>query len=234
MTHQSPGSKLAPGQWNRLLLDIPSLENICLSEMGIVVRSLGEDTWSGILYVGALDWGGSPAYDVNLGALSPNGKTITGWTTYCGHWRVENDAYSGSGVEQNESYTGDVEWRDYEVTVRLQPVLGEQHRVNVRVQGALRSYAAGLVEGEHVAILKKREGQYQELTSAPFSWRHGETYALTVAASGATLSLSVDGKQLLTWTDADAPHLNGQIGLSNGPGCHTRFLSLQVAPTGTT
>ena len=145
---------------------------------------------------------------------------------------MENGAYSGSGVEQNESYTGDVAWQDYEVAVQLEPVMGERHCVNVRIQGALCCYAAGLVDGERVALFKKQEGQYRELASAPFSWRHGEMYTLTATASANGLTLSVNGQQLLTWADTDAPYLSGQIGLSNGPGCHTRFLRLQVSPVG--
>ena len=233
LTHQSPGAKLLPGRWNQVSLAIPALEDVCLSDVGLTVRSLGEDPWNGVLYVDALSWDGPPDYSVHLGALLPNGKTTTGWTTYCGYWRVENGAYSGSGVGQNESYTGNVTWRDYRVTVQLEPVLGERHCLNVRVQGALRSYAAGLVEGERVALLEKREGHYRELTSAPFPWRHGETYTLTVTAAGNTLALSANGRQLLTWSDGRAPYSHGQIGLSNGPGCHTRFLRLQVAPAGT-
>ncbi|HEY88697.1 MAG TPA: DUF1080 domain-containing protein [Thermoflexia bacterium] len=232
LAHQSPGTKLLPGQWNQLSLALPAMEDVCLSEVGLVVRSLGEDPWSGVLHVDALDWDGPPNYNVQLGTLLPNGKTTTGWTTHCGYWRVENGAYSGSGGGQNESYTGDVAWQDYQITVQLQPVLGERHCVNVRVQGALSSYAAGLVAGERVALCKKQEGHYRELASAPFPWRHGELYTLTIVASGNAISLSANGKQLLQVTDGHAPYSHGQIGLSNGAGCHTRFLNLQVAALG--
>ncbi len=48
---------------------------------------------------------------------------------------------------------------------------------------------------------------------------------LAISAVGAEL---VAGQTLLRWRDTEAPYLNGQIGLGNGPGCHTRFERVAV------
>lgn len=57
-----------------------------------------------------------------------------------------------------EAYTGRYDWEDYEARFFLTPVTGEHHMVNIRVQGAVRSYAAGLLPGGKFGILKNDNG----------------------------------------------------------------------------
>ncbi len=228
--YQAPGAKLRAGQWNPVVVDLPPMEDVCFSEVGLVIRSLMEDPWSGLIYLDAMDWGGPADYALDLGQQPPNGKTTAGWTTLAGYWRVEDGAYWGSGVEQNESYTGDHDWQDYAVTVRFKPVRGDRHGLNVRVQGARQSYLLGFAGEGRVALSKKEAGCYRELLSAPYDWQLDATYTFRVVALGGRLQLAVDGETLLDFIDADAPYLTGQIGLANGPGCRTRFERLQVRP----
>ena len=110
-------------------------------------------------------------------------------------------------------------------------MLGEYHQINVRVQGALRSYAFGLAPGGKAALYKK-DRVYAEVASTAFDWRHGETYRLSVTASGDMLTATVegdDGTATLRWQDSEAPYLTGQIGLSTRAG-HTRFTRVDVGP----
>jgi hypothetical protein len=44
-----------------------------------------------------------------------------------------------------------------------------------------------------------------------------------VTADGAA-----NGEQKLQWVDTQSPYLNGQIGLANFPGCHTRYEAVHV------
>jgi ADP-ribosylglycohydrolase len=228
--YQAPGAQLRAGQWNPVVLDLPAMDDVCLSEVGLVIRSLAEDPWSGVIYLDAMDWDGPPDYALELGQQPPNGLTTAGWTTLAGYWRVEDGAYWGSGVEQNESYTGDLTWQDYAVTVRFQPVCGGHHGINVRVQGALRSYLLGFAGDGRIGLYKKEAGRYRELLSAPYDWQLGATYSARVAATGNRLQLAINGETVLDHTDVDGPYLSGQIGLANGPGCRTRFTRLQVRP----
>jgi hypothetical protein len=230
--YQVPGTKLRAGQWNQVVVDLPPMDGVCFSEVGLVIRSLAEDPWSGVLYLDAMDWGGPANYALDLGQQPPNGRTTAGWTTLAGYWRVEDGAYWGSGVEQNESYTGDFAWEDYAVMLRFQPVRGDQHGITVRVQGARQGYLLGFAGEGRVALRKKEAGRYRELLSAPCDWHLGEIYRFRVVALGGRLQLAVDGETVLDHTDAGAPYLHGQIGLANGPGCRTRFERLQVRPAG--
>jgi ADP-ribosylglycohydrolase len=230
--YQAPGTKLQAGQWNQVVVDLPPMDGVCFSEVGLVIRSLAEDPWSGVLFLDAMDWGGPANYALDLGQQLPNGRTTAGWTTLAGYWRVEDGAYWGSGVEQNESYTGDFAWEDYAVTVHFQPVRGDHHGVNVRVRGARQCYLLGFVGEGRVGLYKKEAGLYRELLSVPYDWQLGGIYSFRVVASGERLQLAIDGETVLEHTDVDAPYLQGQIGLANGPGCRTRFERLQVRPAG--
>jgi hypothetical protein len=228
-SHQPPGKKIIPGQWNEISIEIPFLENACISDVGIDIRSLMEDPWSGTLYLDAFDWDGPPNYATQLSQLKDNGKTVTGWTTYRGYWRLD-DGYCGSGVDFNETYTGDVAWQDYKITAKFQPVLGEQHFINLRVQGGLHAYALGFVAANRIGILKKVNGIYQQIAVEGFDWQLGQFYTLTAQAKDSQFSIMMDGDTLLVWEDKSAPYQHGQVGLGNGAGAHTRFTSFRIEP----
>ena len=226
---QPPGKKLIPGQWNQLSMEIPFFEDVCISEVGLDIRSLMEDPWSGTIYLDALDWDGDPDYATQLAQLKDNGRTTTGWTTYRGYWRLE-DGYRGSGVDFSETYTGDVDWKNYKVTVAFQPVMGNQHMVNLRVQGGLYSYALGFVDVGQIGILKKIEGVYQQVIAHQCDWQLGQSYLLSAQARGSQFEITLDGNPLLTWEDDSNPYLHGQVGLCNGPGSHTSYTTFRIEP----
>lgn len=229
-SHQSTGEVLTPGEWCTLTFTIPPLDDVCLSEVGVVVRNTGEEWTTGAFYLDTMDWGGTPDYRLTFAKERPETGGISQWTRLRGYWRLEDRAYHGSGPGICETYTGDIAWRDYALHVELIPLIGDSHHINVRVQGALRSYAFGLAPGGKVALYKK-SGEYREVASADFAWTHGETYRLSLAADGTNFSAIVQGdgrRQTLMWSDSDQPYLNGQIGLSTWHGGHTRYVSIQV------
>jgi hypothetical protein len=226
-TLQSPLQILDPGEWYELELKIPPLKNALLSEAGIVARNQADDVWSGSLWIDQLDLSGAPAYQDDFTLARPEAGAITQWSFLRGYWRLEDGAYHGSGAGNNETYTGDCAWEDICLRVRLTPLLGEQHRINLRVQGALRSYAVGLAQGGRLALYKNAGG-YVEKAAVPFNWKPGETVALWIEAKGNCISAGVGQNTLITWEDTEAPYRSGQVGLSNGPGCHTRYEEIEI------
>lgn len=231
--HQAVGTPLVPGQWNTLTYTIPSLEGACLSQVGIVVRNLGANWEVGSLHVRSLDWGGTPDYAVDFSREQPAGGAITQWTRWRGYWRVAADGYyHGSGPGVCETYTGDIDWADYRLEARIVPEVGDHHNVNVRVQGALRSYAAGLAPDGRFVLYRKAGQDYAEVAAAPFDWQHGQAYTVTVEVQGDTLRAEVvgeSGSSACTWTDPE-PYRTGQIGLSTWHNSHTRYEALAVRP----
>jgi ADP-ribosylglycohydrolase len=230
--HQAESVTIAPGEWRDLTFTVPPLVDAYLSQVGVCVRVL-ESIWErGSFCLASLDWDGAPSYRTTFAHERPETACISGWSRLRGYWRLEDGAFHGSGHGWCEAYTGDVRWSDYRMSAELVPLLGDHHRINVRVGGALRSYAFGLAPDGSIALYKK-EGEYRQVASAPFRWQHGETYRLTVMANGAALSAQVDGggeSVALGWHDADSAYLHGQIGFSTGQGGHTRYLNMEVSP----
>lgn len=228
--HQAPAQAFISGNWHELSLTIPELDNACLSAVGIVLRNTGETVWStGSLHIEWLDWAGDPTFHSDFSLECAESGGISQWTRLRGYWRLDDSAYHGSGVDCCETYSGDIDWRDYALEVKLVPVVGEHHNINLRVQGALRSYALGMSPDNTITIYKK-DHDYMPVASSDFRWQHGKTYTLRLAACGATLTALVsDGEQetALSWTDND-PYEHGQIGLSTWYGSHTQYLSVRV------
>ncbi len=233
-THQPTAEELAPGAWHTLTYTVPPLANACLSEVGILVRNLSRSVWTtGAIYIGSLDWSGTPDFSTDFRHERAESGGISQWTRLRGFWRLENGAYHGSGVGENETYSGDPAWGDVALDVTLVPLVGDHHCINARVQGALRSYALGLAP-DHKLILYKKDRAYQIVAAADFAWTHGQHYRLTISAHGDELSATAHGDdgvtQSLVWRDEATPYLTGQIGLSTWGGGHTRYESVRVHP----
>lgn len=227
--HQGKGLVLSPGQWHSLSWQIPALNNACLTQAGVSFRNLGPETWKGEFWLDDFDWGGRPCFSQDYSQAKSEYGALSQWTYLRGYWRLEDGGCVGSGPEISELYSGDPAWRDITITARLRAVRGEYHQINLRVQGALRSYAVGFAPGGQVQICKKVDGIYQIVRSADWAWEHGRSYRLQVNASGPNLKVSVDGVHLMSWQDQDRPYLTGQIGFSNYPGCQTCYEALDVA-----
>ena len=115
----------------------------------------------------------------------------------------------------------------------VEPVTLKWWTVNnilARVQGALRSYALGLAPDR--LVLYKNSRGYHPVASAPFRWQHSQKYELNLKVENQKLVGWITGGPELVWEDEEAPYLNGQIGLSNFGGCHTRFDSVALNPLG--
>jgi hypothetical protein len=218
---------LYPGEWQELQLSLPAMHGACLSQAGIVLRNVGDEVWNGSVLLDELDWEGSPNYSDDFANTEPAAGSIQQWTYLRGYWRLQDGAYHGSGPDLNESYTGDIRWSDLTLRVRLVPLLGETHNINIRVQGALCSYALGLASGNRL-VFYKNQGGYRTVDQAPFAWSLGETYWLWIRSAGPRLLAGTGDQTLIDWTDGERPYLHGQIGLSNFPGCHTRFEEFHV------
>lgn len=231
--HQSIGQALAPGQWGTLTWTIPRLDGACLSQVGVIVRNLGETWEKGALTLRSLDWAGPPDYSIDFARERAEGSAISQWTKLRGYWRLEDGArYHGSGPGLCETYTGDIAWRDYRLEAGVIPLIGDYHNVNTRVQGALRSYAGGLGPDGTLALYRKTGQQVERVAAAPFPWRHGERYTVRLTAHGDRLALEAAGEAghaALEWVDP-APYRHGQIGLSTWHGSHTAYDGVRLSP----
>jgi hypothetical protein len=223
--YQQPGLVLKPGEWQTFSFTLPSFDNVLLSQVGVVFRNIGE-AWTGNVLLDELDWSGIPNYSCDFSRERNEYGVISGWTFLRGFWRIDNGAFHGSGAGVSEAYTGDAMWRDYTFTADVVPIVGDQHNVLVRVQGARRSYAFGLAPNHRVALYKNERG-YQLISAAPFEWKHGQCYTIQIDVHGAEIVALVNKHELLRWTDSANPFLHGQVGVANVAG-HTRIERIAI------
>jgi hypothetical protein len=227
--YQGEALPLQAGEWQHLSFTIPPLEDACLSQVGIVLRNTGEIWETGSFHLAELDWSETPEFTSNFAYAKPETGVISEWTFWRGYWRMEDGTYHGSGILENESYTGDIDWKDYQYSVDLKPLLGENHLILFRVQGALRNYAFGLSPQNTVTLYKKSRN-YAPVQSADFAWEYGKNYRLTISAKGNQIRAKIEGEgqsQALAWEDSKSPYLNGQIGLATWHGSHTAFMRIE-------
>ena len=125
-----------------------------------------------------------------------------------------------------EAYTGRYDWTDYTAEFSFTPLTGENHMVNVRVQGAIRSYAFGLLPNGKAAILKNDNG-YRVLTEADFQWKAGTEYTVKITAKGNCLKAEIDGC-MLEACDNERPYLKGSVGVSMQKGSHDRYRRIRI------
>ncbi len=230
---QGPGQTMVPGQWQDLEWRIPPRTGACLDQVGIWITAMHNPHLNESVYLDDLDWSGPPDFGYDFMRERTETDASSQWTFVRGYWSLSGDAYVGSGVGQNETYSGDLDWADYTVSVVATPVNGDAHCLLARTQGALRSYALALLPGR-LALLRNDSG-YAEVASAPFDWRPGQRYSLTLRAEGAALTGSAapagdaaDGARV-AWTDPK-PYRSGMIGLANQRGCRTEFRKVTVKP----
>ena len=224
--YQATARSLQPGHWHDLSYEIPAMDGVCLSRAGLVLRNLGRP-WTGTLLLDDFDWHGAACFGYDFSREREEFGGVSQWTVLRGYWRLQDGAYHGSGAGLNESYSGDVDWKEYELSATMLPLSGDYHNISVRVRGSLRCYALGLASGQRL-VLYKNDGQYRPVAEAPFAWQAGRRYRLSLSARGVKLEGAVKDGPRLAWQDEEAPYLQGQIGLSNFTGCHTAYEDVRV------
>jgi ADP-ribosylglycohydrolase len=227
--YQGEALPLIAAESHELNFTVPPLEDACLSQVGIVLRNTGEIWETGSFHLETLDWSETPEFSSTFAYAKPETGAISEWTYWRGYWRLEDGVYHGSGIEENESYTGDISWKDYQFSAELRPIIGEHHLLMFRVQGAMRSYAFGLSPNNTITLYKKSR-HYKPLQSADFAWEHDKDYLLTVSVKGNRILAKIEAEgqsHRIEWEDSDAPYLNGQIGLASWHGSHTAFKRIE-------
>jgi ADP-ribosylglycohydrolase len=225
---------LRRGSWVQLSCSIPAIDAGLIDEAGFAFDTGGTPILSPgfVCMIDDLYFEGKPDYTIDF-AKTPEDvwtalhREISQFTRLKGLWYREGDEAHLSCGDFGEAYTGRHDWTDYTAAFTLRPVTAGGHFVNVRLQGALRSYAAGLRAGGKLGLYKNENG-YRLLAETDFPWETGGSYTITVKAAGAALELSVDGREYLSFTDTDGPYLRGGIGLSVRDGGHCAYRRIRV------
>lgn len=232
--YESEKQKLEKGEWKTMEFQIPSMKGALLEEAGICFHVEGRMLDS-LDYVGMIDdlyADGVPDYSVELSMEQEevwNGlhREISQFTKLKGLMYLADGELHLSCADFAEAYTGRHDWEDYCAEFTFTPLTGSYHMVNVRVQGAIRSYAAGLLPDGKIGILKNDNG-YRVLAETSFSWEHGKEYTLTVKAEGNHLAVMMDDVEILQVTDEEYPYLRGSVGVAVQNGSHDKYRRIVI------
>jgi hypothetical protein len=227
---------LEKGKWTELSLTLPAMEGAIIDEAGFVFDMLGERRNNTDLccFIDDLWFDGKADYTIDLSKAKEEVWTglhreIRQFSRLKGLWYRENGYAHLSCADFGEVYTGHHGWKDYTASFTVKPLTGKDHYVNVRVQGAIRSYAAGFA-GDGKLVFEKNENPYRRLAEAPFAWEAGRDYTIAVTARGKRFTVAVDGREYISYTDDCDPYLSGCAGLSVRRGSHCALKNLRISP----
>lgn len=232
--YESEKYRLEKGEWKKMEFAIPAMKGALLEEAGICFHVEGKQTevFETVGMIDDLYVDGAPDYSVEF--VNEKEEVWTGihreisqFTKLKGLMYLEDGCLNLSCADFAEAYTGHHDFRDYRAEFTFIPVTGEHHMLNVRVQGAIRSYAAGLLPDGKIGILKNDNG-YKILKDAPFAWENGKEYTIAVVVKQNKISVEMEGKEILTVADEDRPYLRGAVGFSMMHGSHDRYRRIVI------
>lgn len=218
--------KLTAGEWNEMQFEIPSNPHMLIDEIGVSVLVGADKGGTPVVYLDEMRVTGKPAYDIDfkyerMEQYTGLHRVPSQFTTLKGVWTLDSDRLMGSCADFGECYTGDIRWTDYTLEGGMSIACEGECALNVRVQGAIRSYAVALGGGR--LMIRKNENGYRTLAETEHETKVGETYRLKIECRGNEISVWEDGKCLLSVSDEENPYLNGCIGCSVRDGARAHF-----------
>ncbi len=230
---ESERCELTKGAWKELCFAIPEMDGALLDEMGFCFHIKGE-TLQSFDFVGMIDdlyADGEPEYSVELAKERTERwaglhEEISQFTRLKGLMYLEGGQLHLSCADFAEAYTGRHDWKDYTAEFTFTPLTGEHHMVNVRVQGAIRSYAFGLLPDGKAALLKNQNG-YTVLAECGFAWKAGTEYTVKVTVKGNQIRAEIDGCRLEA-TDTEGAYLQGAVGIALQDGSHCSLSRIRI------
>jgi len=181
-----------------------------------------------------------------VGPLPP--EFLTSWRTgkgAVGDWRVVEDATASQGKAIAQVSADPTDYRfplavyeplpaqDVEASVRFKAISGKGDRAGglaVRLTDADNYYVvrANALE-DNVRLYRVVKGDRQQMASASVKVSSGAWHTLALRAEGDRLSVSFDGKPLLTHSDRTFTGL-GKVALWTKADSVTRFDRLEIRP----
>lgn len=218
--------KIKPGQWQTISCTIEDTQGDMIDEVGIVVEGDTPTTVKtlGKLYLDEFRVFGKADYSIDLAKQKKELATVTPFAVNHGAWEIENGRLGLMCCEESLAYTGNYYAKDMRVQAEVELENGDFPVLLLRARGAKQSYMAGFRDG-NVCIWRQDFG-LEELARAPFPVEYGRTYQLTFQAVGDTLSVDVDGVNVLQVQDST--FTSGMVGLGTCSMGRTFFGKLHI------
>jgi hypothetical protein len=215
--------KPASAGWQQYEFTIPD-GGEAIDEIGIRIEYFGRLKFLGRLFLTDFEIGGPGRVVIDPRIEKMEWGGITRFTWNRGSWLLQDGAIHAHTASDADAWTGHAYLRDVTVTAEVKPLAGKSHLISARVQGTSRFYAAGF-EGDEVVILKQDHGT-TVLARTAFGRELGQSYRLALTAKRDQLSLSIDGRDVLTATDSSFRY--GMAGLRLGSAGRMAVTRLEI------
>ena len=214
--------KLVQDQWIDVTFTIPDTDGDMVDEVGILLESYSPAKFKtlGMVYMDEFSITGKASYTIATAKQKKNFASITPFSTDHGAWDLLGGTLNLMRCESAFAYTGNYYARDSVCAAPVTANNGTHHLLINRAQGAMRFYAAGLGDKGKLVILKNDFG-FTTLAQCDFDWKPGQTYDLALRCEGETITLSVDGVEMLTAEDASFAY--GMFGCGSTESGRTSF-----------
>ena len=232
---KSPMLTVKADEWGDFNWQIPANTSLSLiDEAGVILQNAGKE--SGTVYLDDFYWDGSAQYQIDfaqenvedwrMGKLPSPHFEISQFSRWKGITFLQDACLHITGTDRASAFTGSTTWTDYDVEAEIIPVFGEEHLLNFRVQGAMRSYAFGF--SDNGAALYKNDGGYKPLEKKSYSWEPGQSYRLRVALRKNKIQAFINDELIVSYSDEDQPFLSGSIGLTVQNTSHMKCRSIKI------
>lgn len=211
-----------------LRFTIPDLGGRLVREVGLHVEagSPGKFFDAGGLLITGFRILGPANYTISVDGLPREFDSILGFSHNHGAWDVEDGRIHCLSENHAEAMTGNYYMRNGRVSGDICPENGFSHLVSIHVQGAQRGYYGGLQGAGKAEILKNNHGTLETLCQIEYPWEFRKRYEVTLVAQGDVLSLSINGKMLLSVKDGEYAY--GMAGYALYGMGRTTFGSLSI------
>ena len=252
---------LSDTEWREVSLAVPFLENGLLDEAGFLLKGAAEPEDMPLdVLLDDFCQEGAADYTIDLAksameVWSFSQKEIRQFTRLKGLTWLAGERLHLSCADFGEVYTGGYDWDDYTATFHIRPECPGSHMVNIRVKGAVRSYAVGFYAPGKFGFYKNQVSRrplaeneakadsgskacpetcrsqigYIPLAETDFPWTIGADYVIAVTAIGNRFIVTLNNRQMFDITDETHPYLNGGIGLSVRDGGHISCREIRVS-----
>jgi ADP-ribosylglycohydrolase len=194
--------------WQDYEFTIPEGDE-AIDEIGVLVEYFGRLKFLGRLFLSDFSISGKGRLAIDPTIEKQEWGGITRFTWNRGHWSLQDGVIHAHTAEDADAWTGNGYLRDVTVAADIIPLAGKSHLVTARVQGTSRFYAAGFENGE--AVIIRQDHGATVLARVPMTMVYGKPVKLALTVRGESLSLTVDGREVVTATDGAFRY--GQAGL---------------------
>lgn len=220
--------------WQVLQVEVPAMQGGLIDEAGVCFWTPDAKVKKGYQLVALVDdlhFEGQPDYSVELRnekaeVWSERHTDITQFSRMKGTAHMEDGQMHIACEDEGEWYTGSTKWQDYDAAFTMTLEKGESCLALVRVQGAIRSYAAGIENGR--LVIQKNDNGYRTLAETPCPVQPHEKMTLAVSVRGREISARCGGVTVCCTDDSERPYLNGAVGVAVRSGSEALLESIRV------